>query len=130
MGVWVELVTLLVPGFNDSDDELRHLTGFIADVSRTIPWHVTAYHEDYRMSGTGRTTPASLHRAAAIGRQAGLRFVYVGNLARGAGDFENTRCPECDELVIERSGFFVRQYRLTPEGCCPRCGFTMPGRWA
>lgn len=129
-GVWVEIVTLLVPGFNDSEDELRRLTGFIADVSRSIPWHVTAYHEDYRMSGTGQTNPAALHRAAAIGRAAGLRFVYVGNLAHMNDEVENTRCPECRELLVERSGFFVRQYRLTPGGNCPGCGFAVPGRWA
>ena len=129
MGIWLELVTLLVPGFNDSDDELRRLTGFIADVSRSIPWHVTAYHADYRMNSTPQTSRASLYRAATIGREAGLQFVYVGNLPQ-AGDFENTRCPECRELLIERSGFLVRRDGLTPDGRCPSCGTAVPGRWA
>jgi pyruvate formate lyase activating enzyme len=128
-GVWMEIVTLLVPGFNDSDDEVRRLTGFIADVSRSIPWHVTACHADYRMGTIGQTSRAALHRAAVIGREAGLQFVYVGNLARVSGDLENTRCPECGALLIERSGFFLRHYGLTPEGRCPTCGFALPGRW-
>ncbi len=130
LGLWVEVVTLLVPGFNDSDEELRRLTGFVAEVSPSIPWHVTAYHEDYRMSGTGGTVPAALYRAAAIGRAAGLRFVYVGNLARAAGEFEHTRCPECGELLVERSGFSVRRFRLTAAGACPACGAAVPGRWS
>jgi pyruvate formate lyase activating enzyme len=129
LGIWLEIVTLLVPGFNDSDDELRGLTGFIADVSRSIPWHVTAYHADYRMNSP-QTSRDSLYRAATIGREAGLQFVYAGNLGRVSSDLENTRCPECRELLIERSGFFVRRYGLTPDGRCPSCGFAVPGRWA
>jgi pyruvate formate lyase activating enzyme len=128
-GIWLEIVTLLVPGFNDSDDELRRLAGFIADVSREIPWHVTAFHTDYRMDTTPRTSRAALDRAATIGREAGLQFVYAGNLPQ-AGDLENTRCPACHELLIERSGFFVRRYSLTPGGHCPSCGTAVPGRWA
>ncbi len=129
-GVWLELVTLLVPGFNDSDDELRRLTGFIADVSRSIPWHVTAYHADYRMNSTPQTSRSSLYRAATIGREAGLQFVYVGNLGRVSEDLENTRCPECGEVLIERLGFFLRRYGLTSDGRCPTCGTALPGRWA
>jgi pyruvate formate lyase activating enzyme len=128
-GVWVEVVTLLVPGFNDSDDELRGLTGFLADVSPSIPWHVTAFHADYRMASVSATSRSALHRAATIGRAAGLRFVYVGNLGRVGDDLENTRCPECRELLIERTGFFVRRNSLTPQGACPTCGFAVPGRW-
>lgn len=128
-GTWLEIVTLLVPGFNDSDEELRHLAGFVADISRSIPWHVTAFHSDYRMDATPRTSRAALHRAATIGREAGLQFVYVGNLPE-AGGLENTHCPECGEVLIERSGFFVRRNRLTPGGQCPSCGAAVPGRWA
>ncbi len=128
-GIWLEIVTLLVPGFNDSDDELRHLTGFIADVSRSIPWHVTAYHADYRMNSP-QTSRSALHRAAAIGREAGLEFVYIGNVGRLGDDLENTRCPHCSEVLIERSGFFVRRYGLTPDGRCPSCGTAVPGRWS
>jgi pyruvate formate lyase activating enzyme len=129
MGVWVEIVTLLVPGFNDGDDELRRLTGFIADVSPSIPWHVTAYHEDYRMSGNGSTTAVGLGRAAAFGTAAGLQFVYAGNLPGMVGDLEHTRCPGCREILIERRGFHVRRYRLTTGGSCPACEMPIPGRW-
>jgi pyruvate formate lyase activating enzyme len=129
MGLWLEIVTLLVPGFNDSDEELRRLTGFVADVSTSIPWHITAYHEDYRMSGNGDTTAAKLLRAAGIGRDAGLEFVYAGNIPGTVGDLENTRCPSCREILIERHGYLVQQYRLTSTGRCPWCGTTIPGRW-
>lgn len=128
-GTWVELVTLLVPGFNDSDAELRDLTAFVAGVSPQIPWHVTAYHEDYRMSGTGNTTTGMLRRAAEIGRTAGIRFVYAGNLPGAVGDLETTRCPSCGQALIERAGYVIRAYRLTPEGQCPSCRTPIPGRW-
>jgi pyruvate formate lyase activating enzyme len=129
-GVWVEIVTLLVPGFNDSEAELRGLTRFIAGVSPDIPWHVTAFHQDYRMTDPANTTAADLRRAAAIGRDAGLRFVYAGNLPGGVGPLEDTRCPSCDETLIARYGYLVRSYTLTPDGACPRCETKLPGRWA
>jgi len=129
-GMWVEIVTLLVPRFNDGDDELRQLAAFVTSVSPDIPWHVSAYHEDYRMSGTGNTTVAMLQRAAAIGREAGLRFVYAGNVPGGVGDLENTRCPACRLLLVERSGFRVRRCTVTKDGTCPGCGTSVPGRWA
>jgi pyruvate formate lyase activating enzyme len=80
MGIWLEIVTLLIPGFNDSDDELRTLAAFLADVSVDIPWHVTAFHQDYKMTSPADTRPEDLQRAAAIGREAGLRYIYAGNL--------------------------------------------------
>jgi pyruvate formate lyase activating enzyme len=128
-GLWVEVVTLLVPGFNDSDDEIRDLTAFVAGVSPEIPWHVTAYHEDYRMSGTGGTTPAMLRRAVDLGREAGLRFVYAGNMPGMSGRLEDTRCPSCGETLVERRGFSVLANRLTGEGACPACATRIPGRW-
>ncbi|MBI4265009.1 MAG: AmmeMemoRadiSam system radical SAM enzyme [Acidobacteria bacterium] len=129
-GVWVEIVTLLVPGFNDSDAELRGLTAFLADVSPDIPWHVTAFHQDYKMTSPANTSAAMLHRAAAIGRDAGLRFVYAGNLPGGVGDLEHTHCPECHERLIVRYGYLIQEYHLTPEGTCPRCAASIPGRWS
>ncbi len=129
VGCWVEVVTLVVPGFNDSDDELRRLTGFLAEVSPAIPWHVTAYHEDYRMSGNGPTTAAMLQRAARIGSEAGLAFVYAGNIPGSVGSLEDTRCPACHDTLIERRGYLVRRYRLTPDGACPGCATPIPGRW-
>ena len=127
-GVWLEIVTLLVPGFNDSDDELRRLTGFIADVSRRFPGTSPRSTPTTAWSTTPRTSRAALRRAATIGREAGLQFVYVGNLPQ-AGEFEDTRCPRCRETLIERSGFFVRRYGLTSDGRCPACGTAVPGRW-
>ena len=129
MDVWVEIVTLLIAGFNDSRDELERLTSFLADVSPDIPWHVTAFHKDYRMNDPANTTPEMLIAAAEIGRRNGLRYVYAGNLPGRVGDFENTRCHGCGTIVVERYGYFVKDYQLTASGCCPRCGTRIPGRW-
>jgi pyruvate formate lyase activating enzyme len=129
MGLWVEIVTLLIPSFNDSEDELRRLTEFVASVSPDIPWHVTAFHQDYKMADPRNTQPRDLERAAAIGRAAGLRFVYAGNLPGQAGDLENTRCPQCHTLLIERFGYHILGYYLTSKGTCPQCDTPIPGRW-
>jgi pyruvate formate lyase activating enzyme len=130
MDFWVEIVTLLIPGFNDSDDELKRLTAFIASVSPDIPWHVTAFHGDYKMTEPQNTTPEMLLRASAIGREAGLRHVYPGNLPGQVGDEEGTHCASCDELLIARFGYSIRSYRLTAEGRCPACAAAVPGRWS
>jgi pyruvate formate lyase activating enzyme len=130
MGFWLEIVTLVIPGFNDSDDELTRLAEFLVDVSPDIPWHVTAFHKDYKMTDPEDTPPETLMRAAEIGKKAGLRYIYAGNLPGRVGDLENTRCPNCRALLIERFGYLILGYHLTPEGCCPSCGTTIPGRWA
>jgi len=130
MGFWVEIVTLLIPGFNDSDDELRRLTEFVAGVSPDIPWHVTAFHRDYKMTSPEDTTADDLLRAAEIGKEAGLRYIYPGNLPGMVGDGENTYCRHCRELLIKRYGYLVEEYRITAQGCCPSCGSAVPGRWA
>jgi pyruvate formate lyase activating enzyme len=130
MGLWVEIVTLLIPGFNDSEDELRRLTEFVASVSPDIPWHVSAFHKDHKMIDPENTQPRDLARAAAIGRTAGLRFIYAGNLPGQVGDLENTQCPHCHALLIERFGYHILDYRLTSKGACPQCGTLIPGRWA
>jgi pyruvate formate lyase activating enzyme len=129
MGIWVEIVTLLIPGFNDSNDELERLTTFLASVSPDIPWHVTAFHKDYRMNDPENTTPEMLMNAAAIGSRNGLRYVYAGNLPGRVGDLEHTRCHNCRAMLVERYGYLIQDYRLTPEGSCPDCGTTIPGRW-
>ncbi|MGH9862911.1 MAG: AmmeMemoRadiSam system radical SAM enzyme [Candidatus Acidiferrales bacterium] len=129
MGFWVEIVTLLIAGFNDSDDEVTRLTAFIAGVSPDIPWHVTAFHKDYKMTDPENTTPEMLLRAADIGKQAGLRYIYPGNLPGEVGDLENTRCPSCHALLIERYGYLITGYHLTAKGSCPSCGAMVPGRW-
>ena len=129
MGIWVEIVTLLIPGFNNSDDEIERLTSFVAGVSPDIPWHVTAFHKDYRMNDPENTTPEMLMRAASIGARNGLRYVYAGNIPGRVGDLEHTKCHNCRAVLVERYGYFIQQYRLTPGGCCPDCGTTIPGRW-
>ena len=128
-GIWLELVTLLIPGFNDGDEELGRLVEFVASVSCDIPWHVTAYHEDYRMGGNGDTTPGMLMRAAQRGREAGLRYVYAGNLPGMVGGLEDTRCGRCGAKLVERVGYRIRQNRLQRDGNCPDCGSPVPGRW-
>src|SRR5260370_11318830 len=115
MGFWLEIVTLLIPGFNDSHDELRRLTEFIASVSVDIPWHATAFHGDYKMTSPENTTAAMVQDAADIRRGNGLRHVYAGNLPGQVGDLENTRCAACGDLLIARYGYHIRSYLLTPD---------------
>jgi pyruvate formate lyase activating enzyme len=129
MGLWLEIVTLIVPGFNDSQAELEALTGFIAGLSPDIPWHVSAFHPDYKMTGPGATPVETLERAVAIGRAAGLRYVYAGNLRGRVGELENTICPGCRTLLVERYGFEVIQNRITANETCPRCQRAIPGYW-
>ena len=128
-GFWLEIVTLLVPGFNDSVDEMRAAADFIAGVSPDIPWHVTAFHQDYKMTGPDNTSIETLVRAAEIGYEAGLNFVYAGNLPGRVGKYENTFCPGCKKAVVERHGFRVLKNRIK-DGACPDCGREIPGRWS
>ncbi|HKP14403.1 MAG TPA: AmmeMemoRadiSam system radical SAM enzyme [Blastocatellia bacterium] len=127
-GFWTEIVTLIIPGFNDSDDELKGAAEFIAGVSPDIPWHVTAFHQDYKMTGPDNTPVETLIRAAEIGYAAGLKFVYAGNLPGRVGKYENTFCPNCKATLIERYGFRVRKNRIVG-GACPDCRTQIPGRW-
>ncbi len=126
--IWVEIVTLVVPGFNSSDEELTKIAEFIAGVDIDIPWHVTAFHGDYRMTENDDTSVRDLMRAYAIGKRAGLRFVYPGNLPGAVGDLESTRCPACDAMLVERIGFRVLRNRIRG-GSCPDCDATIPGVW-
>ena len=128
-GFWLEVLTLVIPGFNDSTAELQDAAQFIASLSPDIPWHVTAFHKDYRMTDPADTTAADLIRAAEIGADAGLRYVYAGNRPGEVGRWENTYCPNCEALLIERYGYVVLGYYLTDRGTCPGCGHSIPGRW-
>jgi pyruvate formate lyase activating enzyme len=135
-GFWVEIVTLIVPTFNDGDAELEQIARFIAGVSADIPWHVTAFHPDYKMPGPPPTPVATLLRAYEIGKSAGLKFVYPGNIhavaptiSRCVGDRESTFCPSCHALVIRRTGFYVAENRMTSPGKCPDCGGKIAGVW-
>jgi pyruvate formate lyase activating enzyme len=126
--MWLEIVTLVIPGFNDSDEELNNIAGFIASVSRDIPWHVTAFHQDYRMTDPDNTPVSTLLRARKIGLKQGLHFVYAGNRPGEVGNTENTFCPSCGATLVERCGFRVLQNRLN-HGSCSTCGMKIPGRW-
>lgn len=129
LGLWVEVVTLVVPGFNDSSDELMQAARFLASVSPDIPWHVTAFHQDYRMTEPPPTDVATLLRAAEIGQEAGLHYVYAGNLPGRVDPYEHTLCPGCGKAVIERMGYVVLSYHLTPQGACSACATPIPGLW-
>ncbi len=129
MGLWVEVVTLIIPGFNDSNEELWEAARFLTSVSPHIPWHVTAFHKDYKMTEPDNTPARTLLRAAEIGREAGLHYVYAGNLPGRVEEYEDTLCPHCNELLIKRSGYVIAEYRITASGTCPRCGTKIPGLW-
>ncbi|MAE60822.1 MAG: AmmeMemoRadiSam system radical SAM enzyme [Planctomycetaceae bacterium] len=128
MEFWVEIVTLIVPGLNDSDDELKQMADFLVGISPDIPWHVTAFHSDYKMRQTPSTQVAQLIHACEIGAAAGLRYIYAGNLPGMVGDWEHTRCPRCRTICIERQGFMIRSNRLVG-GNCPDCAEPIAGFW-
>lgn len=129
MGFWVEVVTLVIPGFNDSFAELMDAARFIASVSPDIPWHVTAYHPDYKMSDPPPTPVSTLIRAVEIGQEAGLHYVYAGNVVGRVKDYESTFCPHCQALLIKRYGYTIQEYRITADGKCPKCGTAIAGVW-
>ncbi|MGB3703442.1 MAG: radical SAM protein, partial [Anaerolineales bacterium] len=129
LGFFVEVVTLVVPGFNDSTEELMDAGHFIASVSSDIPWHVTAFHPDYKMTEPPPTSVDTLIRAAEIGQEAGLNYVYAGNIPGRTREYENTICPNCSTTLIERYSYVIQGYHLTPEGNCPKCGTEIPGIW-
>jgi pyruvate formate lyase activating enzyme len=129
-GFWLEVVTLVVPGFNDSPEELRDIARFLVSVSPDIPWHVTAFHPDYRMDDRPATSVRALLRAAETGAAEGLRFVYAGNLPGAVRSWENTYCPGCRALLVERVGYRVLQNRIDATGRCPECRQAIPGVWS
>jgi pyruvate formate lyase activating enzyme len=124
-GIWIEMTTLVIPGWNDSDAELRGIAGFIAaKVGKETPWHVSAFHPTYKLTDRPHTPPDTLARARQIGLEAGLRYVYEGNLPGEGG--ENTCCPSCGEMLIERHGFYLQQNRIEM-GKCPACAAVIDG---
>ena len=128
-GLWVEVVTLTIPGFNDSNEELWDAAKFLAGISVDIPWHVTAFHKDYKMTEPDNTDAKTLIRAAEIGREAGLRYVYAGNLPGTVSEYEDTFCHACNHRLVERRGYIVKEYAVTGEGTCPKCGTAVAGIW-
>jgi pyruvate formate lyase activating enzyme len=129
-GLWVEVVTLIVPGLNDSTEELMEAARYISSVSPDIPWHVTAYHPDFKMHDPGPTPAATLLRAAEIGQEAGLNYVYAGNLPRRVSEHENTYCPGCRRILIQRTSYVILDYHITSQGTCPTCHTPIPGIWS
>ncbi len=127
-GFWLEIVSLLIPGFNDSNDELKSMAKFLADISPDIPWHVTAFHQDYKMHDPDNTPVETLIRAAEIGYETGLNYVYAGNLPGRVGKYENTFCPKCRVELITRFGFQILQNQIV-NGECYNCQTQIPGRW-
>jgi pyruvate formate lyase activating enzyme len=132
MGFWLEIVTLIVPGFNDSEAELKAIAKFLAGLSPEIPWHVTAFHPDYKMdesAGYTYGTPAeTLLRAYEIGKEAGLWFVYAGNLPGRVGDREDTYCPSCGAVAVCRRGFTILSNTMNKDRCS-NCGQRISGYW-
>jgi pyruvate formate lyase activating enzyme len=129
-GIWLEVLTLIVPGFNDGSDELWDAARYIREVSPDIPWHVTAFHPDYKMTDRERTPADTLVRAAEIGLEAGLNYVYAGNAPGRTHNWEDTRCPKCQTTLIRRVGFMVQENKLSRTGgVCPQCKTPIPGIW-
>ncbi len=122
-GVWLEITTLVIPGMNDSEEELQGIADFIAGIDTAIPWHVTAFYPTYKMTDRPRTPAASLEKAYAVGKRAGLQYVYQGNIP---GEKEHTQCPSCGKIVLSRGGFSLNFNELK-HGTCTECGFRIPG---
>jgi pyruvate formate lyase activating enzyme len=123
---WLEVTTLLIPGLNDSDAEVDALTRWLHDhLGAHVPWHVTAFHPDFRMRDRPPTPPATLSRARSIGLSNGLRYVYTGNVHDPEG--QSTWCPACGARLIGRDGYRITDWELTPDGACRDCGATCPG---
>lgn len=127
LGVWVEVTTLLIPGLNDSPEELHSIARFIKTIDPGIPWHVTAFYPTYKLTDRSPTSVESLRRARDIGLSEGLRFVYEGNIPGEGG--ENTYCPSCSTELITRFGFSIRRNRVS-DGCCSECGEEIEGVWS
>lgn len=129
MGMWVEVVTLVVPDYNDTTEELMDIARFVASVSPDIPWHVTAFYPTYKMTRTPRTSVDLLQKAAEIGQEGGVRYVYAGNRPGQVSEYEHTYCHNCREKLIDRYGYIIRDYMITAESTCPKCGTKIPGVW-
>lgn len=129
LGIWLEIVTLVIPGMNDSNDELWDAARFIRSVSPDIPWHVTGFYPTYKMTDRGSTPADTLVRAAEIGAEAGLNYVYAGNRPGVTENWEDTRCPSCQATVVRRRGYHILQNRIAADNMCPECGAAIPGVW-
>jgi len=124
LGIWIEITTLIIPTYNDSDDELREIAEFIKDVGEDIPWHVTQFYSTYKLLGQPRTPTKTLSRAREIGLKAGLKYVYEGNVPGRGG--ESTYCYNCQELLIQRYGYSILQNNIISSQC-PKCNAKIDG---
>jgi pyruvate formate lyase activating enzyme len=124
LGIWVELTTLVIPGYNDSDEEFRSIAAFIKEVGVETPWHISAFHPTYKLTDSHRTPAKTLEKARQLGLEAGLRYVYTGNIP--GLDGENTRCFKCGRTVIKRYGFSIVDYKIE-DGKCAFCGAIIDG---
>jgi len=125
-GIWLEVTTLMIPGLNDSEEEMKDLAKFLADLDPGIPWHISRFHPTYRLTDRSSTPAESIRRAREIGYEMGLKYVYTGNLPGDEG--EKTLCHECGDLLMDRYGFYVRNNRIS-NGKCPHCHSEIPGVW-
>ncbi len=123
LGIWVEVTTLVVPALNDSDEELTEVARFIASVSPEIPWHISRFHPDYQYDQAQATPLETLRRARRLGKEAGLRYIYIGNVW---GESESTDCRQCGKALLRRSGFCLEENWIR-EGKCSFCGAPVPG---
>ena len=124
LDIWVEITTLIIPGENDSEAELNDIAGFLAEVDKNMPWHISAFHPDYKFKDYSPTPIETLRKAKEIGKKNGLRYIYMGNVLEG-GD---THCHNCNELLVKRS-YFAPEVMNINAGKCPSCGTKIPGLW-
>ena len=120
----MEVTTLVIPGENDSDEELEEIAGFIASLGRDIPWHISRFRPDYEFSDRAATPREALEKAREIGRKRGLRYVYLGNVFED----NDTYCYNCDELLVKRTYMGTEKSNLK-DGRCPSCGTAIDGIW-
>ena len=128
LGIWVEITSLLIPGYNDGDEEIRQMAAFVHGVDPMMPWHISAFHPTYRLTDAPRTPKSTLERAYAIGKEAGLAYVYVGNVADE--DRSSTYCPKCGYRVLDRRGHLGEiVVNHLEKGACPKCRREIEGVW-
>lgn len=125
-GIWIELTTLLIPGLNDDPQEIKDLISFIVEVDPEIPWHVSRFYPQHRLTDVDPTDPRAIYSFLEMAGDMGLQYLYAGNVA--SDKWEDTRCPKCDALLIQRSGYFTRVKNMA-QGTCTSCNHPIPGVW-